>query len=131
MTEDAGALDRGAAMGVTWGDYDGDGHLDLYVSNMYANSRWAMFHPDYPTPLPWYLGWVPRDAVDAITDELTRGSTLLRNRGDGTFADVSDTAGIRDGQWGWGAEFLDYDGDGRLDIYAVNGFISGPLPGDV
>lgn len=131
VAEEAGVLDRGAAMGITWGDYDADGRLDLFVSNMYANSRWAMFHPDYPTPLPWYLGWVPRDVVDDVTDELTRGSTLLRNRGDGTFEDVSDTAGIRDGQWGWGAEFLDYDNDGLLDIYAVNGFISGPLLDDV
>lgn len=131
VAEEAGVLDRGAAMGITWGDYDGDGRLDLYVSNMYANSRWAMFHPDYPTPLPWYLGWVPRDAVDDVTDELTRGSTLLRNQGDGTFTDVSDQAGIRDGQWGWGAEFLDYDNDGLLDVYAVNGFISGPLLDDV
>lgn len=131
VAEEAGVLDRGAAMGITWGDYDADGRLDLFVSNMYANSRWAMFHPDYPTPLPWYLGWVPRDVVDDVTDELTRGSTLLRNQGDGTFADVSDDAGIRDGQWGWGAEFLDYDNDGLLDIYAVNGFISGPLLDDV
>lgn len=131
VAEEAGVLDRGAAMGITWGDYDADGRLDLFVSNMYANSRWAMFHPDYPTPLPWYLKWVPRDVVDDVTDELTRGSTLLRNRGDGTFEDVSDTAGIRDGQWGWGAEFLDYDNDGLLDIYAVNGFISGPLLDDV
>ncbi len=131
VAEEAGVLDRGAAMGITWGDYDADGRLDLFVSNMYANSRWAMFHPDYPTPLPWYLGWVPRDVVDDVTDELTRGSTLLRNQGDGTFEDVSDTAGIRDGQWGWGAEFLDYDNDGLLDIYAVNGFISGPLLDDV
>lgn len=131
VAEEAGVLDRGAAMGTTWGDYDGDGRLDLFVSNMYANSRWAMFHPDYPTPLPWYLGWVPRGAVDEITHELTRGSTLLRNQGDGTFADVSDEAGIRDGQWGWAAEFVDYDNDGRLDIYAVNGFVSGPLLDDV
>ncbi len=131
VTEKAGVLDRGAAMGITWGDYDGDGRLDLYVSNMYANSRWAMFHPNYPTPLPWYLGWVPRDAVDDVTDELTRGSTLLHNEGDGTFTDVSADAGIRDGQWGWGAEFLDYDNDGLLDVYAVNGFISGPLLDDV
>ncbi|MEO2167663.1 MAG: VCBS repeat-containing protein [bacterium] len=131
VAERAGVLDRGAAMGIAWGDYDGDGHPDLYVSNMYANSGWSMFHPDYPSPLPWYLAWVPRNAVDEITAELTRGSTLLRNRGDGTFDDTSMKARVRDAQWGWAAEFLDYDNDGQLDIYAVNGFISGPLPGDV
>jgi hypothetical protein len=131
IAEGAGALDRGAAMGVAWGDYDGDGHLDLFVSNMYANSRWALFHPHFPSPVPWYLAWVPRSAIDEVTHELTRGSTLLANQGNGTFRDVSDAAGIRDGQWGWGAEFLDYDNDGRLDIYATNGFVSGPILDDV
>jgi hypothetical protein len=131
VAEEAGARDRGAAMGVAFGDYDGDGHLDLFVSNMYANSRWALFHPDYPSPVPWYFRWVPRAEIERVTDELTRGSTLLKNDGDGRFTDVSDAAGIRDGQWGWGAEFLDYDNDGHLDLFAVNGFISGPLLDDV
>jgi hypothetical protein len=127
----AGVLDRGAAMGVAWGDYDNDGRLDLYVSNMYANSRWALFHPEFPPPIPWYLKWVPRSDVHQIVDELTRGSTLLRNNGDGTFTDVSESAGIRDAQWGWAALFLDYDNDGWLDIYATNGFVTGDLPDDV
>ena len=49
----AGVTDGGAGMGVAWGDYDADGDLDLYVSNMHANSRWALFHPDFPLPIPW------------------------------------------------------------------------------
>ena len=69
--------------------------------------------------------------ADVITDRLLRGSTLFRNDGDGTFTDISDSAGVRDGQWGWAAEFLDYDNDGRLDLYAVNGFITGPLQDDL
>lgn len=131
VAAEAGALDRGAAMGVAWGDADNDGDLDLFVSNMYANSRWALVHPEFPPPVPWYFGWVPRADVDRITDELTRGSSLLRNEGDGTFTDVSDAAGVRDGQWGWGAEFVDYDNDGWLDIFASNGFITGPNPDDL
>lgn len=127
----AGALDRGSAMGVAWGDYDGDGNLDLFISNMYANSRWALFHPEFPPPVPWYYSWVPRTDVDAITDQLTRGCTLLHNNGDGTFTDVSDQAGIRDAQWAWGAEFFDYNNDGQLDIYAANGMVTGALPDDV
>lgn len=129
--DDAGAHERSAVMGVAWGDYDNDGHLDLYLSNMYANSRWALFHPEWPVPMPWYLRWAPRERVDTIIDELSRGGTLLRNDGDGTFTDVSDAAGIRDAQWGWGAEFVDYNGDGRLDIYNSNGMITGPLLDDV
>jgi hypothetical protein len=127
----AGARERSAVMGVAWGDYDNDGHLDLYLSNMYANSRWALFHPEWPVPIPWYLRWAPRARVDAVIDELSRGGALLRNNGDGTFTDASDAAGIRDAQWGWGAEFVDYNGDGRLDIYNSNGMITGPLLDDV
>ena len=56
---------------------------------------------------------------------------LYRNNGDGTFTDVSDTAAIRDSQWGWGAEFVDYNNDGRLDIYNANGMITGPNLDDV
>jgi hypothetical protein len=80
------------------------------------------------------LGWFTPEVqrrVHRYTDELTRGSSLLRNNGDGTFTDVSDRAGVRDTQWGWATEFLDYNNDGLLDLYAVNGFISGPLLDDV
>jgi hypothetical protein len=131
VAEEAGVLDRGAAMGVAWGDYDNDGDLDVFVNNMYANSRWALVHPDFPPPVPWYYSWVPRSKVDRITDELTQGSTLLRNDGDGRFTDVSDEAGVRDCQWGWAAEFVDYNNDGILDIYGANGFVSGPFLDDV
>ena len=64
-------------------------------------------------------------------ERLSGGSSLFRNNGDGTFDDISKGAGVRDGQWGWGAEFFDYDNNGTLDIYAVNGFITGPLQDDV
>ena len=133
----SGTGDGGAGMGVAWGDYEGDGNLDLFVSNMHANSRWALFHPDFPAPIPWpfrLLGLVTPEVQrrkDTILDRLTRGSTLFHNNGDGTFTDVSDAAGVRDAQWGWAAEFLDYDDDGRLDLYSVNGFITGPIPDDV
>jgi hypothetical protein len=134
---ESGTVDGGSAMGVAWGDYDGDGDQDLFVSGMHANSGWVLFHPAWPTPIPWYFKFLGlfTDAVqiraERITDELTRGSSLFRNEGDGTFTDVSDEAGVRDTQWGWAAEFLDYDNDGRLDLYAVNGFITGPIQDDV
>jgi hypothetical protein len=137
VSEKTGTRLRTAGMSVAWGDYDGDGHLDLFVSAMYANSRWALFHPDFPAPIPWYYRWLGKLTSEVerrsheIVEELTRGSTLFHNNGDGTFTDVSERAGVRDGQWGWGAEFVDYDGDGKLDIFAENGFLTGELPDDI
>jgi hypothetical protein len=130
VAKEAGTADRGAAMGAAWGDVDNDGDLDLFVSNMFANSSWLLFHPDFPRPVPWYLRFFT-ERIRQVTHEITRGSSLFLNDGDGTFSDASDAAGVRDGQWGWGAEFLDYNDDGRLDIYATNGFVSGPLLDDV
>jgi VCBS repeat protein len=137
VTQRSGTADRGAGMGVAWGDYDNDGHLDLFVSEMHANSRWLLFHPSFPEPIPWYLkalGWFTpevRRRVLQYTDEMTRGSTLFHNNGDGTFTDVTDHVGVRDAQWGWGAEFVDYNNDGWLDLYSVNGFVSNPILDDV
>src|SRR3989442_2559706 len=100
-------------------------------------SRCTLLPPVYRTPIPWYsrplapFAMGERRRSHQILEELTRGSTLLHNNGDGPFTDVSDVAGVRDGQWGWSAEFLDYDNDGLLDIYAVNGFVTGELPDDI
>jgi hypothetical protein len=131
VTIATGTADGGAGMGVAWGDYDGD--LDLYVAGMHSNSGWTLFHPDFPMPIPWYfkiLGLFT-DAVQIEADKLSRGSTLLRNEGDGTFTDVSIESGVRDAQWGWATDFFDYDDDGLLDLYVVNGFITGPVKDDL
>jgi hypothetical protein len=50
---------------------------------------------------------------------------LWRNNGDFTFSDVSVATNTCDTDWGWGAKFIDYDNDGRLDLYVATGFISG------
>ena len=46
-------------------------------------------------------------------------NTLFRNRGDGTFEDVTDFAGVRGGGWSAAAGFLDYDRDGNLDLFVT------------
>jgi hypothetical protein len=50
------------------------------------------------------------------------GNRLYENNGDGTFVDVTDVAGVREGFWGWGACFADFNNDGHLDIFHVNGW---------
>lgn len=50
------------------------------------------------------------------------GNRLYRGTGDGTFSDVTDQAGVADGGWGWGACLADFNNDGALDIFHVNGW---------
>jgi len=93
ITEKAIGIDSKKGMNVDWGDYDNDGLLDIYVTN--------------------------------ITDDYMReGNFLWHNNGDLTFSDVSRETGTSETGWGWGAKFFDYDNDGWLDLYVVNGWVS-------
>jgi hypothetical protein len=93
-------------MGSAVGDYDNDGDLDWFVSSI----------------------WDPNGIVEIGGTWGTSGNRLYRNRGDGTFDDVTEAAGVRHGYWGWGSSFSDFNNDGHLDIFHVNGF---PDPGAV
>ena len=84
-------------MGSAVGDYDGDGDLDWFVTSI----------------------WSVPDALGQQHFEL--GNRLYRNAG-GEFSDVTELAGVRDGGWGWGACFADFDNDGDLDLYHTNGW---------
>ena len=87
----------GNGMGSALGDYDGDGDLDWFVSSILATGV------DVP------------DHISSI------GNRLYRNEGGG-FSDVTETAGVADGGWGWGSCFMDFENDGDLDIYHTNGW---------
>ena len=58
-------------------------------------------------------------------------NVLFRNNGDGAFSEVGWVNGADRIEDGRGMAVLDSDSDGRLDLYAVNGFISGPLKDDL
>jgi hypothetical protein len=84
-----------AGAGAAFLDYDQDGRLDVYLAN----------------------GW--RIAGGTVA---ARGkNALYRQRGDGTFEDVTDAAGVGgEGEWGGGVAVADYDNDGRPDILLTN-----------
>ena len=115
----AGVEDLGAGMSVSWGDYDGDGWLDLYVSNMWSSAGQRL------TTNPGFAE-VADGAARAAFQRQAKGNSLFRNKGDGTFEDVSAKAGVEFGRWAWGSGFADYDNDGRLDLIVKNGYITGP-----
>ncbi|HEV8601075.1 MAG TPA: FG-GAP-like repeat-containing protein, partial [Patescibacteria group bacterium] len=95
MTKQAGMCISGTGMGVSAGDYNNDGWLDLYVTNTGLNFFW-------------------------------------KNNGDGTFSQISQKNGTADDTaLGWGTVFLDYNNDGWLDLYVVNGKVEGGFPGGI
>lgn len=56
-----------------------------------------------------------------VSNSPTVGNKLLKNNGNETFTDVSISAGVTFNKIGWGVNFVDYDNDGHLDVYAASG----------
>lgn len=117
VAAEAGVEDKAAGMGVSWADYDRDGDMDLYVTNMFSSAGGRV---SYQRQFEKMVG---TERVDNF-GYFARGNTLFRNKGDGTFEDVSVEAGVTMGRWGWGAEFFDFNNDGWEDIAAPNGFVT-------
>jgi len=131
VTWESGILYRGSTMSVAWGDMNGDGYPDVYAAAMDSNSRWMIDQPGFPCPAPWYLEVLLRSRILDILKEMLYGNRFYRSNGDGTFTEVAEVSGVRRTGWAWSALLLDQDQDGLLDIYGVNGFISGDNPKDL
>lgn len=113
----ADAEDSASGMSVAWSDVDRDGQMDLYIANMFSSAGNRITHQPH----------FKKDASDTVRSRLqrfARGSTLLRNLGDGTFADNSVASRVTLGRWAWGSNFLDINNDGWQDICVANGYIT-------
>jgi hypothetical protein len=121
-----------AAMGATWGDYDADGDLDLFVSGMASGSGWVIEIPQFRIRgVPWFVDALFRPYVREAVRSWFLGNRLYENLGEGRFREHAAESGVAWNGWGWGAAWLDFDNDGLLDLYAANGFLSGPLKDDL
>jgi hypothetical protein len=118
VTGRAGVKDRAYGMSGAWGDFDGDGRLDLYTTGCYT--QWYFLHeyPALPIPFPGRL--FLSTAVEWM-EKMTRGNSLLLQRPDGSFEDATARAGARKAGWNWSTVAADLDNDGRLDLYCTNG----------
>ena len=112
VTARAGVGDPGFSTSAAWFDYDNDGKLDLFVAN--------------------YVDWsVENDQLCSLdgknksycTPQSYQGQspTLYRNKGNGTFENVTQQAGLKDPTCkSLGVALLDYNGDGWLDLFVAN-----------
>ena len=96
VSEEAGVTDAQHGTSASIADYDHDGWLDIYVSN------WG------------------RPASLLVFDPAPRINVLYRNKGDGTFEEVTQAAGVADDGIAWGAIFFDYNGDTWADLFVAN-----------
>src|SRR5215510_7336629 len=112
VTQKAGVGDRGFSTSAVWFDYDNDGRLDLFVCNYV---EWSIDKDLYCT--------LDGKNKSYCTPESYKGQspTLYHNKGNGTFEDVTKQAGLYDPACkSLGVALLDYDGDGKIDLFVSN-----------
>lgn len=135
-------------LGVIWADYDGDGWPDIYVANdsspnlLYHNNQGKSFTEVALTASVAFsddgrvqagmgvdFGDYDNDGLPDLvkTNFSDDANNLYHNNGDGTFDDRAGVAGfgaVSVPFLGFGVRFLDYDNDGRKDIFVANGHVN-------
>jgi hypothetical protein len=118
VTAKAGVADGRWSTGAAFGDYDGDGFVDLMVTN------YVDFHlNDMPSfGSAQFCKYRGIDVQCGPRGLRGAGDALFHNNGDGTFTDVSKSAGVSDpdGYYGLGVIWADLNNTGRPDIYIAN-----------
>lgn len=124
VSSESATQDWGFGMSATWADYDRDGLMDIYVSSMFSGAGNQVIAQE--------------DFNPSMTEEtrqkylkMVRGNSLLKNRGQGRFDDITDPMAEGFAGWAWGAKFADFNNDGWEDLYVANGYVSQPDKDDL
>lgn len=138
VTVKSNTLAYGAGMNATYADYNNDGKFDYYVTHIRSEHTWFAEAPTvhrymlrsftqgtWKTDMPLYMEIFRQSGFGFVDvfQQMASGNTLLRNKGDGTFEDVTEKANANPPGWFWGAAFADFDNDGWQDLYAANGWV--------
>ena len=145
-TDNADYITEANGCGVAFYDYDNDGWLDVLILNgsrrggfpkgheptnhLYKNNRDGTFTDVTKEAGLTRSGWAngvcigdyDNDGNDDLFISYRGKNVLYHNNGDGTFSDVTDEAGVGGDpkRWNAGCTFIDYDRDGKLDLFISN-----------
>lgn len=149
----APVTDRASTGGVSWIDYDGDGFLDLYVTNgydvsaseatpqpnrLYKNIDGSRFEEVEAGPLTSDEGFSSGSAwadIDNdgdpdlyVTNQRGQTNFLYRNEGNGSFKKILSDPTVTDSSASFSASWADIDNDGLVDLFIGNGGLSSSQP---
>ena len=105
------------SMGIIFFDYDNDGRLDLFITDMHSD----MFQEVGPEAEKLKAASHPPDSrLGGPASKFIFGNALYHNLGDGKFEEVSDRMGVEN-YWPWGPSVGDLNADGWQDIFIPSG----------
>ncbi len=102
-------------MGIIVFDYNNDGHMDIYTTDMHTDMVQVLDWKDEKNKMPSHY---PLDFL-ATDGKHVMGNALFRANGDGTFTEVSEDAGAEN-FWPWGLSYGDFNADGFQDVFIAS-----------
>ncbi len=131
--------------GISFGDYDGDGKVDIFLSNAAAKDAVsALFHNEgegafletgrglgldsRAKTMSALWGDYDNDGYQDLYLINYGPNLLYRNQENKTFLNVTEAAAVGGPSWGVGGAFVDYDHDGDLDLFVANFVETSPFP---